>query len=133
MAQVSARKSTLRNALSTLRTKGCIEDTGAGKIAITGAGVDELGHYDPLPTGAALLDYWRVEIGGGKPRQIFEELLAVYPEALANQLLAERLGVDPGVSTLRNALSTLRSLGVVEGNRVGNRVSPALMEAVAEG
>jgi hypothetical protein len=126
MAQVSATKSTLRNALSTLRGSGCIADNGEGCLVITAAGRDELGSFDPLPTGPALLDYWRGEIGNGKPRDIFEELLAAYPEALTNQLLAERLGIDPSVSTLRNGLSTLRSLGVVE----GNRVSTALMEAV---
>lgn len=127
MAQVSATKSTLRNALSTLRGPGWITDNGAGSLVITEAGLAELGDFDPLPTGEALLDYWRAEIGNGKPRDIFEELLTAYPEALTNQVLAERLGIDPTVSTLRNGLSTLRSLGVVE----GNRVSPALMEAVA--
>lgn len=126
MAQVSASKSTLRNALSTLRGPGWIADDGSGGILITEAGLADLGDFEPLPTGEALLDYWRAEIGNGKPRDIFEELLAAYPKALTSQVLAERLGIDPTVSTLRNGLSTLRSLGVVE----GNRVSPALMEAV---
>jgi hypothetical protein len=126
MARVSSTKSTLRNALSTLRKPGWITDNGAGCLVITAAGRDELGSFDPLPTGAALLDYWRGEIGNGKPRDIFEELLASYPEEVSGVDLATRLGIDPAVSTLRNGLSTLRSLGVVE----GNRVSPALMEAV---
>lgn len=126
MAQVSATKSTLRNALSTLRGPGWITDNGAGCIVITDAGIAELGDFDPLPTGEALLEYWRAQIGNGKPRDMFEELLAVYPDELTAPVLAERLGIDPGVSTLRNGLSTLRSLGVVE----GNRVSPALMEAI---
>lgn len=126
MAQVSATKSTLRNALSTLRGPGYITDNGAGCLVITEAGLAELGDFDPLPTGAALLDYWRGEIGNGKPRDIFETLLAAYPDEVPGPVLAERLGIDPGVSTLRNGLSSLRGLGVVE----GNRVSPALMEAI---
>jgi hypothetical protein len=125
MAKVSSTKSTLRNALSSLRKQGSIAENGE-LVSITDAGRAELGSFDPLPTGAALLEHWRGEIGNGKPRDIFEALLAAYPDEVPNAVLAERLGIDPGVSTLRNGLSTLRSLGVVE----GNRVSPALMEAV---
>lgn len=130
MAEVSSRKSTLRNAMSTLRGPGLITEDVPGKpgcIGITEAGLAELGDFEALPTGPALLEYWRGQVGKGKPRDIFEALLAAYPDEVTVPALAERLGIDPGLSTLRNGLSTLRSLGVVE----GNRIIPALMEAIA--
>lgn len=86
----------------------------------------KVGDYDPLPTGPALLDYWRAELGEGVPRQVFELLITSWPQAVSNAEIAEALGIDPGLSTLRNALSRLRSMGVV----VGNAVNDDLMEAV---
>lgn len=123
-AEISARKSTLRNALSTLRGPGWI--TGSGELAITDAGLEALGDFEELPTGEALLTHWRAAIGEGVPRQVFELLIEAWPDTLTNGEIAMAIGIDPGVSTLRNALSRLRSLGVVEGNAASND----LMEAV---
>lgn len=125
LAQISARKSTLRNTLSTLRTNGWINE-GDGMIWPSDEGLEALGPYEPLPTGTALLEYWRGQVGSGKVRAIFEVLLEAHPSEPTNDEIAEAADIDPGVSTLRNGLSTLRSLGVVE----GNRIAPALMEAI---
>lgn len=60
------------------------------------------------------------------PRQVFELLVSSWPDPVANQQIAEALGIDPGVSTLRTALSRLRTMGVASGNAANDD----LMQAV---
>jgi len=123
---LAARKSTIRNALSTLRVAGLIEEQG-DLIRLTDAGVDAAGGVDPLPTGPALLDHWRSEVGGADsaPRRIFDLLVDRWPETLSRADITDQTGYDG--STLRNALSKLRSYDLITGDV---RASDELMEAV---
>lgn len=125
LAGVPSRKSTFRNAVSALRTNGLIEDAG-GLLRATLEGVHSA-NVDELPTGPELLAYWRGKLTGA-PRTVFEVLLAHGGGAdLSLEELHDASGIPAGVSTMRNALSTLRAHGLVtEGTR---SLDPDFMES----
>lgn len=108
---VSQSKSTLRNAVSSLRTAGYVEGSSDLLIA-TSAGVEAYGPIDPLPTGDELVAYWRGQLGGA-PLAIFDALLEAWPRIPDRDELAAMTGIDPTISTMRNGLSRLRTLGVL--------------------
>lgn len=132
LAGTSPRKSTIRNAISTLKGAGLVDVLPGDVLAITDAGRAAVGDVPPLPSGDELLDHWRDEIGGSPesaPRRVFEALVAAYPDGLATADLAERAGLDPSTSTIRNAVSTLVTLGVAERDRGVVRADVDVMEA----
>ena len=74
--------------LQRLRAGGLIG--GADRICVTTEGMTELGpNFAPLPTGSALVDYWRGELPEGE-RRILDELLAEAP--LTRDELSDRTG-----------------------------------------
>lgn len=127
-AGVSRKKSTYRNALTDLRKRGFMVD-GPGKRRLTPAGFEAAKDVPPLPTGAALLDHYRAQLGQGAARQIFEVLVKAHPSAVLRGELADQAGVDPGTSTFRNALTDLRAWELFDG-RDELRLAPAIAEAL---
>lgn len=127
LAGVGQKKSTLRNALAKLRNAGLV---GAGQpVVATEAGLAFIADdIEPLPTGPELLDHWRGRLGG-VPLRIFDELVAAYPEGIERDVLAERLGLDPTQSTIRNAMAKLRAQGLVAAH--GYRADDNLMAAIS--
>lgn len=114
IAGYSIRSSTWRNILSRLRQAGHIEE-GSEPYAITASGLAALGAFDPLPTGAALLDHWMARVGKGD-RETLRILATLHGECPSSDL-AQRAGYSPSSSTWRNILSRLRTLGLIEGSR----------------
>ncbi len=125
----SGRKSTRRNAVNRLCREGLITTEGgtSGFIKITEQGL-AVARVEPLPTGAELLDHWRSKVGGA-PAVVFETLVAAWPERLSYDEIGERAGLDPSLSTLRNAVNKLRNLGIVEGSSADTHIDDDLMEA----
>lgn len=106
-----------RNAVSALRTAGLIE--GSDPIGVTSAGLEALGDYDPLPTGAALVDFWLRQPQLGKAhRAILEALTKDYPDGLDRATLAERTGYEESGGGFRNAISRLRTLELIHGRDI---------------
>lgn len=114
IAGYSVRSSTWRNILSRLRSAGFIE-LGPEPFLITLAGLQALGDFDPLPTGAALLEHWMAEVGKGD-RETLRILATLHGECPSADL-AQRAGYSPSSSTWRNILSRLRTLGLIDGSR----------------
>lgn len=114
IAGYSVRSSTWRNILSRLRQAGYIAE-GPEPYAITSAGSAALGAFDPLPTGAALLEHWMGRVGKGDRETL--RILATLRGECASSDLAERAGYSSISSTWRNILSRLRTLGLIEGSR----------------
>ncbi len=114
IAGYSVRSSTWRNILSRLRQAGYIA-TGQEPFSITEAGATALGAFDPLPTGAALLEHWMARVGKGD-RETLRILATLHGECPSSDL-AQRAGYSPSSSTWRNILSRLRTLGLIEGSR----------------
>lgn len=114
IAGYSVRSSTWRNILSRLRRAALIEQ-GPEPYAITDDGLNALGSFDPLPTGAALLEHWMARVGKGD-RETLRILATLHGECPSPDL-AQRAGYSPSSSTWRNILSRLRTLGLIEGSR----------------
>lgn len=111
-AGVSSRSGTFSTYLGRARSAGWID--GRGTVRITDAGIAALGHFDPLPEGRALADYWIRELGGGAARML-QALVDVYPDALTNEQLGERAQISHGSGTFSTYLGRLRALELVQG------------------
>lgn len=111
------------NGLSALRTKGYMAGT-ADLLTITKGGLDALGDFERLPTGAALRAHWANQLPKAE-RLIFECLCAAHPKAMSKAEVAKRTGYEPGGGSFGNALSRLRTLALITGRgelRAGNEV-----------
>lgn len=106
------------NALSRLRQAGLLEGANSGTLRITPAGAAALGDdWTPLPSGDALVRYWLEHRALGKAeRAILGQLARVGPRAgVTLDALAELTGYAPGGGGFLNALSRLRTIGLIEG------------------
>lgn len=110
IAGYSAGGGGFNNALSSLRGKAFIEQ-GPSPLAITADGLTALGQYDPLPTGAALLTNWMNRVGKAE-RAILE---AASRGLTGKDAIASAAGYAPDGGGFNNALSRLRTLGLVTG------------------
>lgn len=121
--------STFRNALSTLKRDGLI-DVAGDLIRPTESGLDAGIGVAPLPTGKALVDWWRAKIGGGAPGAIFDALLdARHHTFVTVEELAIATGYSAESSTMRNALSKLRTLEII-GRGQPIALTDELLEAI---
>ena len=102
-----------KNSISALRTKGYLE--GREEIAITDAGLEGLGGYEPLPTGDDLIAHWKGRLKPKAVREVFACIAAAYPDELTTGEVAERTGYRPTSGGFKNALSALRTLELIVG------------------
>lgn len=102
------------NALSALRSKGCIDGSGAGTLVITETGLAALGSYEPLPRGPALLAHWMRQLGKAE-RAALQALADAYPNTLTKEEVAATAGYEAGGGGFNNALSRLRTLELISG------------------
>ena len=112
--------------LGALRSRGLIQGNG-DRLAITQAGIEVLGPWEPLPTGPALIDYWRGRLGKAE-RLILEALTQAFPDALSKEEVAARAGYEANGGGFNNALGCLRTLELVQG-RGELRASESLFDA----
>ena len=111
-AGYSAKSGSFRNALSELRVAGYLE---AGEpLRITAAGLAAAGDVRPMPRGKALLDFWCGEVGG-MTATILRTLATGPRAAVYKHVLADRTGYAVTSGSFRNALSRLRTLGLIAG------------------
>ena len=101
------------NYLGALRSRGLIEGDG-DRLMITETGIQSLGSWQPLPTGVALVDYWRSRLGKAE-RAILETLTEAYPAALTKEEVAARASYEANGGGFNNALGRLRTLELVQG------------------
>jgi uncharacterized protein len=101
------------NYLGTLRSRGLIEGDGE-RLTITATGIQALGSWEPLPTGSALIEYWRRRLGKAE-RLILETLAQEYPGALTKEEVAGRAGYEANGGGFNNALGRLRTLELLQG------------------
>jgi hypothetical protein len=101
------------NYLGALRSRGLVKGDGE-RLTFTEAGIQALGSWEPLPTGSALIDYWRGRLGKAE-RLILETLTHAYPAALNKEEIAARAGYEANGGGFNNALGRLRTLELVEG------------------
>ncbi len=109
----SSKASTIGVSLAKLRRAGLVHP--GRPITATDEGTAQLGDsVEPLPTGQALIDYWRNRFGLTEQR-VLDAVLAAYPEATSQAEIAAATGYSPTASTIGVALSRLRKTGVIDG------------------
>lgn len=105
-----------RNALGRLRSLALIEGS-KDLLRITEAGDAACPEYEPLPSGAALIDHWERELGAGNAvGKVFRALADAHPRSLSVEELAQRTGYVSTGGGFRNALGRLRTLELIEGS-----------------
>jgi hypothetical protein len=114
IAGYSAGGGGFNNSLSSLRGKGYIEP--GQPLAITVDGLGALGDYEPLPTGPDLLRHWTGRLG--KAERAALEALAECGGEAGKDLIADRARYAINGGGFNNALSRLRTLGLIEGSGV---------------
>lgn len=117
MAGYSATSGSFRNTLSVLRTSGLIRP--GEPLVATDEGLTAAGNLYPLPTGNGLLAYWQNHQALGKCEGTILEVLveALWggnPE-MDKADVASRSGYEASSGSFRNALSILRTLGLIRG------------------
>ena len=113
MAGYSANSGGFNNALARLRTSGRIE--GRGDLAITPDGLEAIGQVPPLPQGSALFEYWLQHPRLDKCCRAIVTALRSAERAVGKAELAELTGYSANSGGFNNALSKLRTLGLIEG------------------
>jgi hypothetical protein len=108
----SISSSGFANALSSLRTKKYM--TGSDTLSITNEGITAVGSFDFMPTGPALVAYWSSKIGKAEAA-ILKVLIDHFPQHLSKKEIADKSGYSITSSGFANALSTLRTLQLIEG------------------
>jgi ribosomal protein L29 len=111
---ITKRGGTFRTYLGKLKQAGYVAGD-RGHLRITEAGVQAVGDFEPLPTGPALIDYWRRDLGESGMRAMFDAVVEAYPKALNRAELAERTGIAEAGGTFRTYLGKLKTLGLIEG------------------
>lgn len=115
LSGIARRGGTFRTYLGKLRQAGWVTTNSNGRLDVTDAGLRILGDYDPLPTGSALIDWWRRELGNSGLRVIFDVCVEAYPRALSLETLAARTGIAREGGTFRTYVGKLRKLELLDG------------------
>ena len=116
------------NYLSALRTRGQIH--GREDMKITQTGLDALGAWDPLPTGAALREHWMGQLGKAE-KLALEALVSAWPNTMTREDVAAAAGYEASGGSFGNALSRLRTLELIEG-RTEMKASDTLFDEGGE-
>lgn len=111
---IAKKGGTWRTYIAQIRSAGYVAGDRSG-FRITDAGLDALGDFDPLPTGAELLKYWQGRLGDTGMRRIFDVLVDAYPRTLMPEDLAQKSGIEFGGGTWRTYMAKLRGLELVHG------------------
>lgn len=121
--------STIGVALSNLRRAGLVElDT----TTATDAGREWLGDdYEPLPSGPALLTYWRDTLGRDNfDRKTFDLLVEIYPQGVTKEFVQDTLRSSRTASTIGVSLAKLKKLRLLEKFGSDWRASEIFMAAI---
>jgi hypothetical protein len=90
--------------------------------------MDQAGDVEPLPVGEALLAHWLRQPQLGKAeRSILSVVYGAGGRALSKEEIGAATEYEPTGGGFNNALSRLRTLGLIEG-KGEIRVSPTLLE-----
>lgn len=115
----SVKASTIPNALTALRKAEYV--TRTDPIRLTPEGVAAAGPVEALPTGPELVEFWmeKTDVRGRRmldqaARAVFRELIRLGRESSLEEL-CDLTGYSFGASTVPNAMTALRKLGLVDG------------------
>lgn len=119
--------SSYRAGMAELRKRGYVSPAGVDPIVATPEGL-AAAPSDPLPTGRALYEHWLGELPAGA-RKVLEILYDAYPSGVDANELAQLAGYEPGGSSYRAAIASLRRVDLATPAGVEPiRASDELME-----
>lgn len=119
------KRSTRDAYLQRLGEKGYIHANGNG-ITATQAGVDALGSaYEPLPTGAELLEWWFRRLPDGE-RKVLDVVAGCYPDVCDRSVIDDRTGFKR--STRDAYIQRLQARRLVVTERGGVQASAILFD-----
>lgn len=127
----SSKGGGFNNALGRLRSTGRIIG-GRDRIEITDQGVEDLGDFDALPSGPALVDHWLSNLGKAE-RTILTALVDSWPASLTNEEIAARTEYSASGGGFNNALGKLRTLELIHGSKAANTAADELGAAAHGG
>ncbi len=93
------KKSSRDTYIGKLSGRGWIEAGAAGHVVATQTGIDALGDFEPLPTGDALLAWWRPRLSEGE-RAILDVIVHAYPNDI------ERTAIDEATDYKKSSRDT---------------------------
>lgn len=96
-----------------LRNAGLLEKSG-DLYTLTNEGGKVLGPYEPLPTGRALLVYWKVKLGGREAGAL-QVIVDVYPKTITSKEVCLHLGLAMSGSFMEY-LHHLSGLELIKGS-----------------
>lgn len=114
LIDMSPKGGTWRTYMAELRGKGWISGRN-DHLAITDAGVQALGSWEPLPTGNELIQYWRQRLGDSGKRAIFDVVVSAGGKPVRQEDVSEATGIALAGGTWRTYMAELRGLGLIEG------------------
>lgn len=109
----SGNSGSFNNSLGALRSKNYIMGSYQVCMQITPDGLRALGHFEPLPTGAALLNHWCQQVGKAE-RAILRALASAYPDSMSKADLGKYTEYSPDSGSFNNSLGRLRTLELIE-------------------
>jgi hypothetical protein len=113
----SAKSGHFANVLGKLRGAGLVTRGQPIQATEKGRSHPQLADVEPVPApGPNLVDYWYGRLGKAE-RAFLEAFVAVYPDSLEREDLAERTGYSSGSGHFANVLGRLRTLGLIDGWR----------------
>lgn len=122
------KRQTRDDYISRLSRRGFVVAPPGGKVRATEEGVAAIGpSFEPLPTGAALIEHWKDKLPRGE-RAIFEVLVAEWPNAVPRDVIGEVTGFKR--QTRDDYISRMARRKIIDKPVVGQpiRVSAAMME-----
>jgi hypothetical protein len=111
---LSSTSGTFGTYLAKLRTNGWVAGEGES-LSITEDGLRALGHFEPLPEGQDLLNYWLSDLGSSGAARMLQVIAEAYPSTLSKEELGERANISHTSGTFGTYLAKLRTLELVEG------------------
>lgn len=124
LAGVNPKKSTWRASMASLKQQGLIYLSGDG-IELTDAGRAASSHLPPI-TVKERVDMWAEKFDSSANR-LFNVLLFAM-DGISKEMLGERSGIDPKLSTWRAAMAQLRAAGFLIEDSRGFRLDRDLLE-----
>lgn len=112
--------------LGRLRSFGLLEYPAGGTVVLTEAGREQAAPPNDIASVAALHEAWCRQVSGAQAA-ILRELIALHPDDIGKDELAERLDVSPTSGGYFNNLGRLRSLGAIDYPKPGRAVATELL------
>lgn len=98
-----------------------------GVMTLTPPGVDAIGDgFTPLPTGLALLNYWRDKLGGTAAKI----LTALKDRSLSKEHIGEATGLSHGTGPFNTALANLKKMGMIRKSGFDFELTPEFRRAL---